>query len=88
MVSSLKYFNRDFLGKYIAAEKAAKEHFKNGTVQRYEKDGVIYMHEYDRVYETDFYKYNSCAYCEFLEVWQEYKRAVDTYNALQAIFAK
>lgn len=71
---SAKYFNRDFLAKYVHAWN--ESHKDGAPMLHYEKDGIIYNGYYTAVYDTDFYKKNSCAYCVFLELWASYKNAM------------
>ena len=74
-----KYFNRDFLTKYICAyNEAGKE---NAPDRFYEKGGILYNGYFDEVYKTDFYNKNSCAYCAFLELWASYKKAMQYLNS-------
>lgn len=65
-VSSTKYLNREFLAIYIA--------------ERNESHKLGYAH-YPRTVQTKFYNLNSTAYCEFLEVYEEYRRMMDRINA-------
>ena len=68
---TIKYFNRDFLAKYINAYNERGRNIKAGIY--YEIDNPDY--EYKPVFETDFYKKNSTAYCVFIELWHGYKLA-------------
>ena len=65
---SAKYFNRDFLARFVACYNDSK---RTGTAN------------YSRVFETDFYKKNGGAYCVFLEIWNEYRRGVDRFNKIR-----
>ena len=65
--SSIKYFNRDFLGRYIAAYNESH------------KSGVA---DYSRIYDTDFYKKNGSAYCVFLEIYADYRKKMDRAAAI------
>ena len=62
---STKYLNRDFLAIYITEYK---DSHKNGIAN------------YPKTKETDFYKKNSCAYCVFLELYEEYRKNMDRLN--------
>ena len=65
---SAKYFNREFFDEYLRAYAKAKENNEKKNPQFYNKDGIILRHEYDVIYESKFYRLNSCAYCAFLEI--------------------
>lgn len=78
---STKYFNRDFLAKFIHAYNTAVANEKNGIDTRYYIDGVMLFHEWDQVYASDFYNKNSCAYCVFLQEWHTYKTAMEKLKA-------
>lgn len=62
-----KYFNRDFLAKYITENN---EHKKTGIA------------DYTETRKTDFYNKNSCAYCVFLELYSEYRKTMDRIAAM------
>lgn len=57
-----KYFNRNFLGVYIAEYN---ESHKSGVAN------------YEKTKATDFYRKNGSSYCVFLELWNEYKAAME-----------
>ena len=55
---STKYLNREFLAVYITERN---ESHKNGIAN------------YPKTKETKFYNLNSCAYCEFLSIYEDYR---------------
>lgn len=59
---STKYLNRDFLAVFITEYN---DSHKNGTAN------------YPKTKQTDFYNKNSCAYCEFLSIFEEYRAGMD-----------
>ena len=59
---STKYLNREFLAIFITEYN---ESHKNGKAN------------YPKTKQTDFYSKNSCAYCVFLELFEEYKRGME-----------
>lgn len=69
---SAKYFNRDFLAKYVTAYN---ERSRNIEKEIYNEYGTP-EYEYNPVFDTDFYKKNSTAYCLFIELWHGYKAAI------------
>lgn len=78
---SVKYFNRDFLAKYLHAYAKAKAAAENGTSDFYtDEHGILRNAAYNEVFKTDFYNKNSTAYCAFLEIHEktlEYNRRLD-----------
>ena len=62
---SAKYLNRDFLARYITEYN---ESHRTGRAN------------YPRTMETKFYQLNSCAYCEFLSIYEEYREMMDRAN--------
>lgn len=66
--SSTKYFTRDFLKLYTKALEIGRKYDKDGTDDGYIKDGIFLRHRFDDIYNSDFYKLNGCAYCEFLAI--------------------
>jgi len=66
---STRYFTREFLSTYAAALK----HFREIEIDDSYLDGhVILFHSFDPVYTSDFYRKNSCSYCEFLVLYNAY----------------
>ena len=63
---SIKYFNRAFLAVFITEYNDSK---KNGVAS------------YEKTKTTDFYIKNGSAYCVFLELWNEYKTAMERAKA-------
>ncbi len=63
---SIRYFNRAFLAVYITEYNESK------------KSGIA---DYTKTKTTDFYNKNSTAYCVFLELWHEYKTALERIKA-------
>lgn len=61
-----KYFNRAFLGVFITEYNESK---KNGVAS------------YEKTKTTDFYIKNGGSYCVFLELWNEYKNAMERAKA-------
>lgn len=67
---STKYLNRDFLNTFISEYNASMD------------AGIA---NYPRTKETKFYKENSCAYCAFLELWNEYKNGMNYAKSIGLI---
>ena len=67
---SVKHFNRAFLNTFIQEYNASMD------------AGIA---NYPRTKETDFYNKNSCAYCVFLELWNEYKNGVNYAKSIGLI---
>jgi len=63
---SIRYFNRAFLAVFITEYNASKQ------------SGIA---DYTKTKTTDFYNKNSSAYCVFLELWNEYRTAMDRIKA-------
>lgn len=61
-----KYFNRAFLAVFVTEYNESK---KNGIAN------------YEKTKETKFYKENGSSYCVFLELWHEYKTAMERMKA-------
>lgn len=68
---SAKYLNREFLAIFITEYN---ESHKSGIAN------------YSKTATTRFYNLNSTSYCRFLELYNDYRKGIDTYNALAAIF--
>lgn len=66
--SSTKYFTKEFFKLYMNALDIGRKLDKSGQDDAYIKDGIIYRHRFDKIYNTDFYNKNGCAYCEFLAI--------------------
>lgn len=68
---NVKGFTAEFFKDFAEASTAADNAIITGTLEkyRYEKNGIIFYHLYDKVYNSDFYRNNSGAYCEFLSVY-------------------
>lgn len=64
----ITHFTRKFYQEFCAAQRAAKHTAENGIDLHYWKDGVYLNHAYDPVYESNFYRKNGGAYCEFLSI--------------------
>lgn len=63
-----RYFNMAFFEKYLSAQKKTLLNMKNGIDDHYEKNGIIFWHSYDEIYDSVFYQKNSSTYCAFLEI--------------------
>ena len=59
---STKYLNRAFLAVFITEYN---DSHKNGAAN------------YPKTKQTDFYNKNSCAYCEFLSIFEEYRASMN-----------
>lgn len=79
-VSSLKYFNRDFLNAYIKAYNERKRNIENGTAVLFDENGIVTLPEYKDVHKTDFYIKNGTAYCAFCEAWAEWQELKKAFN--------
>ena len=64
---STKYFCKKFFDVYAACNRQAQENQENGVDAFYtDENGVLKNGAYNPVFDSDFYKKNSTAYCEFL----------------------
>lgn len=73
-VASTKYFSRAFFNTFEKATKAVWKASEDGIDDWYpspENPNVLLRHSFDPVYESRFYRDNSCGYCEFLSVYHE-----------------
>ena len=74
--NTTKYFNREFLAKYLTAYKTAIEAAEKGIDLYYtDENGILKNSAYNEVFKTDFYNKNSGAYCAFLEIHARTKAA-------------
>ena len=65
---STKYFNKTFLETFENARETMARNIEKGVDDSYENNGILLYHSYDKVYASDFYNKNGCAYCIFLEI--------------------
>lgn len=69
---NVKHFTREFFETYKECNQAAETaRAKNETEKHaYQKKGENFKryHFWDKIYNSDFYNLNSCAYCEFLSI--------------------
>ena len=63
---SSKYFTRSFYADFKQAYYAVIANTINGVDCSYCSGGVWLTHEYDKIYNSDFYKKDGYIYCEFL----------------------
>jgi hypothetical protein len=66
-----RYFNKAFYNTYCDVKKEMLRKIEDGNEyeqDKYVKDGILLFHTYDPIYNSKFYKRNSCAYCVFLEI--------------------
>lgn len=70
--SSIRYFSRAWMELYERAVQKY-EHFQKSGINQWYRDsnGILLNHAFDPVYESDFYRKNSPAYCEFLTIRYE-----------------
>ena len=71
--NNVKYFNYDFFIKWVDAIQEREKTIKAGIDASYVKGYITLYHYYDNIYNSDFYNKNSCAYCEFLEIENNYR---------------
>lgn len=77
---SVKYFNRDFLSKYLLAYSEAEKAAESGESLFYtDENGILKNAAYSEVFKTDFYNKNSTAYCAFLEIHASTKKAFSSF---------
>ena len=77
-VESTRYFSRSFFDTFEKATKAVWKASEDGVNDWYslpENPNVLLRHSFDPVYESKFYKENSCAYCEFLSIYADVTRS-------------
>lgn len=67
--SDITFFTKDFYDTFVEAKKMTLEAEARDEEVLYKKDGIWLNRCFDKVYESRFYKENSCAYCIFLEVY-------------------
>lgn len=80
--ASTKHFNRDFLGVFCKAYNDIKRQDESESGIIYTTvNGITTAAAWLPVYETKFYKDNGGSYCVFLELWTEYRTAMDKLTA-------
>lgn len=69
LVSSTRYFNREFYRIYLECLKKTRENVEKGVDDSFQlAPGVVGFRSWEGVYTSRFYRENSGAYCEFLSV--------------------
>lgn len=68
LVSSTRYFSRKWFDMWLSCYKNRMDNIENEIDDSYYSNGVLLFHSWDAVYNSRFYRENSCAYCEFLSV--------------------
>lgn len=66
-----RYFTRAFYKNYLSAAETFRKNRAAGIDSSFRKPGashVVLFREYIPVYESDFYRKDSCNYCVFLEI--------------------
>lgn len=71
--NSVRYFTRAWYEMYLKARERFESYQKSGVNMWYQAGNVLLNHAFDPVYESDFYRKNSGAYCEFLEILNAYE---------------
>ena len=66
--SNTKYFNKSFFNDYITALEKRIYNIENGIDDSFFDDGILLFNCFEKVYNSRFYRDNSCAYCEFLSI--------------------
>ena len=66
--ASIKHFTKRFFQTYKSCLNRARKHDEDGIDDSYQKEGIWLYHCWDEVYNSVFYRENSCGYCAFLEV--------------------
>jgi hypothetical protein len=71
---NVKFFTNDFFKTFCRCYDAGTELYKNGTDEEiaadsYKVGNVTLCHHFDDVYNSPFYVKNGCAYCEFLQIF-------------------
>lgn len=65
---SVKYFTKEFFTDFIQAVRERRHNIEKGIDRSYKNGYVTLYHEYDKIYNSKFYKENGSSYCEFLQL--------------------
>lgn len=69
-----RYFTRAFLNAFESASRRFQFLRESGIDDSYYSGHVRLFHSMDPVYNSEFYRLNGSAYCEFLEIYHSMKK--------------
>ena len=69
-----RYFTRAFLNTFESSTRRFEILRESGIDDSYFFGHVRLHHSMDPVYNSEFYRLNGCAYCEFLSIYYSIKK--------------
>ena len=72
---NIQYFTKGFYTTFCKAIEMEAFNQRSGIDDRYYDGRIMRRHAFDEVYRSRFYRYNSGAYCVFLQIMHQLIRA-------------